>query len=421
MAKIKYNKNQILYFFEAAFEYLITVLIGESYLATLTSYLGFSDSLTGILSSIISLGALFQLVSMLIHRKKMKGFVVLFSILNQLMFAFLYAVPIIPLPKTAKIIIFTVLIISAYFIYNVAHPKKIDWLMKSVDDGIRGRFTANKEMISLIIGMLFSFLMGNIVDSLKAQNNFTAAFVICGATIAVLMLGHTLVLLLSDEKEDAKVPQKINLKEQLKAVFTDKNIQKITFVFVLWSVAKSFSEPFNAIYMIKELGFSLAFISVLQIIQGIVRIIFSPVMGAYADKNGFAKMLKICFAFAFAGFAVTVFATPKNGAVIFTVHFILHGIAHAGIHSALINLVFDYVGPQKRADSLAVTQSVSGLFGFTATLLGAALLDKIQAAENTLFGISVYAQQVLSLIAAVLILLLMLFLQTSIINKNTKR
>ncbi len=48
-----------MYILEAALEYLISILVVGSFLATLTKELGMSDGLTGILSSVISLGCLF--------------------------------------------------------------------------------------------------------------------------------------------------------------------------------------------------------------------------------------------------------------------------------------------------------------------------------------------------------------------------
>ena len=39
----QYKQGRLLYIFEAAFEYLISILVAGSYLATLTETLGFSD------------------------------------------------------------------------------------------------------------------------------------------------------------------------------------------------------------------------------------------------------------------------------------------------------------------------------------------------------------------------------------------
>lgn len=54
------KRSRIMYILEAAIEYFISILVASSYLATLTKELGFSDSLTGILSWVISLGCFFN-------------------------------------------------------------------------------------------------------------------------------------------------------------------------------------------------------------------------------------------------------------------------------------------------------------------------------------------------------------------------
>ncbi|MBQ3547525.1 MAG: MFS transporter [Clostridia bacterium] len=421
MQKATYNKNQILYILEAMLEYFISILVAGSYLATLTTQLGFSDSLTGILSSIISLGGLFQLGSMLIRRHKMKRFVIVFSIINQLLFALLYVVPFFKFPATVKQIIFVATIILAYFVYNLAHPKKINWMMSLVNDGIRGRFTANKEIVSLLGGMIFTFLMGNIVDHFKENGEIKTAFIICGITIFVLMAGHTLSMLFTSETEEIVKTQNQKLLSQIGETFKNKDVQKITLLFVLWYIAKGIAEPFNSVYMIKELGFSLTFISVLSIIQAIIRVLCSRALGSYADKNSFAKMLRICFIFAFLGFVAVAVARPSNGSITFALHYITHGIAQAGISSALINLIFDYVPFDSRADSLAVTQSLSGLMGFLSTFAAGFLVTYIQQNGNMFLGVSIYAQQVLNIIAAAATIGIALFLQFGIINKEKNK
>ena len=293
-------------------------------------------------------------------------------------------------------------------------------MMSLVNDGIRGRFTANKEIVSLLGGMIFTFLMGNIVDHFKENGEIKTAFIVCGITIFVLMAGHTLSMLFTSETEEIVKTQNQKLLSQIGETFKNKDVQKITLLFVLWYIAKGIAEPFNSVYMIKELGFSLTFISVLSIIQAIIRVLCSRALGSYADKNSFAKMLRICFIFAFLGFVAVAVARPSNGSITFALHYITHGIAQAGISSALINLIFDYVPFDTRADSLAVTQSLSGLMGFLSTFAAGFLVTYIQQNGNMFLGVSIYAQQVLNIIAAAATIGIALFLQFGIINKEKK-
>ena len=432
MQKTKYNKNQILYIIEATLEYFIDILVGGAYLATLTTKLGFSSGLTGILTSIISLGGLFQLGSMFIRRQRLKRFVIWFSVLNQLLFTALYVVPFFDFSPTLKRVIFVIFIIASYIIYNVTHPKKINWMMTHVDDGIRGRFTANKEIVSLLGGIGFTFLMGNVVDYFEKKGNIETSFIVCGITIFVLMVGHTLSMVFTDEIDVTAPKEKKKLFSQIGESFKDKNIQKITLLFVFWYVAKGIAEPFNSVYMINDLGFSMVFISVISMVQSVIRVLCSRPLGKYADKFSFAKMLRICFIFAFLGFITVALAFPTDkgitlfgynlsyAKIAFGLHYIAHGITLAGLNSALINLIFDYVPHEKRADSLAVTRSLSGLMGFIATLGASALVTFIQSNGNSLFGISVHAQQVLNIISAIATVGIMLFLQFKIINKKKK-
>ena len=109
--------------------------------------------------------------------------------------------------------------------------------------------------------------------------------------------------------------------------------------------------PFYGTYMIKELGFSLKFVSILSIVYSMVRIFVSRFWGRYADRNSFAVMIRLCFLVMACGFLINAFAMPSNGKVIFVLFNIFHGIALGGINSALVNLVFDYAPVEMRSDA----------------------------------------------------------------------
>ena len=138
-----------------------------------------------------------------------------------------------------------------------------------------------------------------------------------------------------------------------------------------------------------------------------------------ADKKSFSKTITVAFVIAALSFIMVSFATPQNGKVMFMLHYILYGIAMGGINSALINLCYDYAPTSKRVGALAVTQALSGVVGFTTTTVVALLVDKIQANGNKLFGIDIYAQQVVSVIGATFAILAMLYVLIFFIIKKT--
>ena len=84
-----YARSRCLYVAEAALEYFISLLVTGAYLAKITSAIGMSDMLTGILTSFVSLGFGFQIIAVFLANKRpVKRWVTLLHCLNQMAFAF---------------------------------------------------------------------------------------------------------------------------------------------------------------------------------------------------------------------------------------------------------------------------------------------------------------------------------------------
>ena len=64
-----YKRSRTAYKWECAFEYFVAILVGDAFLATLLTNVGFSDAEAGIVASFTTLAFLFQLVSVFVVRK----------------------------------------------------------------------------------------------------------------------------------------------------------------------------------------------------------------------------------------------------------------------------------------------------------------------------------------------------------------
>lgn len=394
--------SRLMYIIEADLEYLISLLITGAFLATLTSELGMSDGLTGIISAFVSLGCLFQVLSIFFHKANVKRFVMLLSIANQLLFVMLYIIPI-GGKSSFKTALFVACIFMAFFIYNIAHPKKIDWFMSMVPEERRGVFTANKEIISLASGVVFNFVMGALIDYYRDRGEIKTSLLLGAITIFSLCILHTITMALTEGKDNSKLPSSQKSKAtNIFYLFKNKTVLKVSTVTLFYYVSYYSTFSFYGSYQIKELGFSLKFISVITIISLIARILVSKFWGSYADRNSFAKMLCWCFTITAIGHFAMVFTVPSNGKLLFPFYLTCTAIGMGGIGSAQINICYDYVPFAKRADSLAFSQAIGGGAGFFTTFLISPLVEHIQKNGNSFLGIPVYAQQVISLIALVI-------------------
>ncbi|MBQ3572725.1 MAG: hypothetical protein IJA15_07855, partial [Clostridia bacterium] len=148
-------------------------------------------------------------------------------------------------------------------------------------------------------------------------------------------------------------------------------------------------------------GMSLKFASAITICGSVSRILVSKFWGKYADKKSFVAMIEKCFIFLSLSQICIVFCVPESGKVMFTLYYLLHGVALGGINSALTNLIFEYVDIEKRADALAITQAFAGVTGFLTTLCISPLVSLIQVNGNTIFGLNIYPQQLVTFFALI--------------------
>lgn len=393
-----------MYILQAALEYLIAIAVGGSFLATLTKEIGMSDSLTGIITSITSLGGLFQLLALFVRTRKIKRFVIGVSILNQLLFIALYFVPGLAMGREISGAVFAFIIVSANLLYNLASPHKSSWMMSMVDPRQRGIFSAHKEMFSLLLGMGFSFGMGWLFDHMEAQGKLYTAFAIMVVAMVVCMLLAAMTMLLTAENPALQKKERRPLLPTIKTLLGDRRMRMVFGLHMLYTLFNNVAVPFYGTYQLVELNFSLTLISSFGILSSVARMIVSPRWGQYADRHSFVHMVEKALLVLGASFLCVALANPANGLVMFALYYLLHGIAMGGANSAMFNIIFEYAPAQEQSNALAICNALSGAAGFLTTVVMSLVVTAVQQNGSQVLGATIYAQQILSLVSVLGIL-----------------
>jgi membrane-bound lytic murein transglycosylase B len=111
-----------------------------------------------------------------------------------------------------------------------------------------------------------------------------------------------------------------------------------------------------------------------------------------------------------AGYLVNIFTTPNMWWLV-VLYTILYHVACAGTSQNMMNMVYSYVDSKYFVQASAIKYSISGLCGFGASMLASRILGAVQANGNSLFGLSLYGQQLLSAISLVLVLIAIVFVK----------
>lgn len=441
--------NRLSYIIEAAVEYFISLLITDTFVSNLLLENGLSAAHTGIIIQLASFAFIAQLFSAFYRKKgKMKTFVTVMHLANQLLFAFLYMVPGINIPQSLKITLIVLMFLVGHIIANIISPYKLSWLMSFVDDSSRGKFTANKEIVSLLTGTIFQLVMANRVDHYMKAGEYNVAFNLCAITILVLAIIHFLCLIVVKDGIVVNKEDKVGEEEKngffgiIKEIAANKAYLKVLLAVIIWHIVTGISVSFYGAYKLKTLDFTITGSIVLACVSAVTRAVVSRKFGKYADKNSWAKLLYICFFIVSAAFLANTFVISgqttfnigtyclviDHNKLMFIAYSVIHGIAMAGINGGLMNIMFDYVPHSRRSAALGISNSVGGLISFFAALVGGWLLASIQKGDDKamlffdIFGLGfgMYGQQVLSLISFAVCIVLLIYMKTIVLKISKK-
>jgi len=272
-----------------------------------------------------------------------------------------------------------------------------------------GLFGVAAYIFPIILFIGITFLISN-------KNNKIALIKFIAGALLYLAICNFACLSIMKNMEKEPQEQSLKFRDVIKNTFCNKGFISITVLTVLWNIAQGTTIGFLGIYKTKELAFSIATIQIINIVGNAARVVISRPLGRYSDKTSFAKGIKLAVMLAGAAFLINSFTTPETRWLI-VVYTILHSCCIAGTNQNMYNITYSYVPKEYFSQALAIKNCIGGLFGFAASLVSGKIVAAVQANSYTIFGIRIYAQQVLSFISFLVCMLIIVYI-TLVVEKQ---
>lgn len=417
-----YRRSRGAYIAQCTFEYFISILAADAFLAKLLTDIGVSDAATGVISSLVSFSFLFQFVSLTFadRLKRVKKTVMVFDTTSQLLFMSIYFIPFLKLSVGAKTALVTAVLLAAYCCMYVILSICYKWGNSFVEPGKRGRYSASKEMISLASGVGFTLSVGFIVDRFEAAGNLHGAFLFLAGCMFAVCCCNFVSFLLMEDRENLTGGGKKNFREILTHTLGSKPYRNTAILACLWDAARFMTLGFMGTYKTGDLGMSVGTVQVINTGAAIARFAVSRPFGRFADRHTYAKGFRLALYLAAAGFAFNIFASPAARwcVVVFT---ILYNMCLAGTNQNNYNMTYCYTQEDYVVHGLAVNDGLRGITGFLSSLVGSRILSAVQKNGNRFFGVPLYGQQVLSAISLLLTLAAVVFNKTVVGKQKEER
>ena len=409
-----YKRSRRAYILECAFEYFVALMVADAFLAMLLTKMGLDDAVIGVISSLISLAFLFQLCSIFVvqHIRNVKLVAIPIHCISQMCFFVLYLLPFFNIPQSLRVIVIVGCLMIAYFGNYLVTSVIFNWGNSYVNPNGRANFAATKEIVSLISGVVVSLSMGWAMDRFTEAGNIEGGFIFIASMMLVFTIGDFICLMcMKNQKVEKKPTEKTEpFWQVVRMLFSNKGFCYAVVVHVIWSVSVYMTVGFMGVYKTKDLLLTVGTVQIINIAGCLIRACFSKPIARYADKRSYAQGIKLGMSIAAVGYLINIFTTPSLWWLVI-LYTIIYNVSCAGTSQNLINLTYNYVDRKYFVQASAIKFSVSGLCGFAASMVGSRVLDTVQKNGNTLFGTTVYGQQVLSAISLTIVLFGILFVK----------
>lgn len=399
-----YRRSRAAYVTQCTMEYFISLSCTDVYLAKLLKYIGCSDAFTGVLSSLASVAFLLQLLTipMAARLRHVKRTVTALDTASQLLFASLYAVPFLPIGFGGKAAAAAALLLLGYLTFYVNQSIAYKWGNSFVSPERRARFSAGKEMISLLSGVAYTLSLGFITDSFEAKGQLPSAFVFLGSVMAVVTAANLVCFLRMEELPLRNAAENQHFSDILSHTLGNSRFRRVTILCALSAFAQSFVCGFVGTYKTQELGYSIGQLQIINVAACLGRFAVSRPLGGYSDRVGYAKGYFLGSLLTTASFLCGVFTAPVVRWLIVPVT-VIYQMSLAGTNQNASLMIYDFVDNDYVTQAIATKNAICGASSFCATLLGGRILSAVQASGNTVLGRTVYGQQILYAIGFVLL------------------
>ena len=419
----EYRRSRAAYMVQCGLEHMIYLLVTDAFLAKVLKEMGLSDATIGIISSLLSFAFLIQLISILMmqHMRNVKRTVILTDGLSMLLYLSVYLLPFLNTGKTLKTVLAFVCVAGGSFARYISLNIYFRWANSYVNPEKRGNYQAVKEMTSLAGGIISCLIVGAVMDKFEAAGNIKGSFIFVAAVIFVYaVISFVMLLLIKDSDAKDTAAQNKPLKEVVHLTLGAKSFRSILVLQGLMDILVYLTVGFLGTYKTGELLFTVGTVQLINNAGAFARMIFSIPLGRYSDKHSFAKGYTLGLFLLLAGFICLIFTAPKTRLLMIG-YVIFYNVAQAGISGNSYNMMYSYVPKDCFVQAQAVKSSISGLLGFFASLLGSLILKNVQARGNSIFGITIYGQQVLAILSTAVLIITIVYTKKVVLKQKVMK
>ena len=362
---------------EGALTGIMAVFTGGVVLTGFALALGASDFVIGLIAALQAGANLLQMSSYRAFEKsgKRKERAVGFAFATRFVWLPIGAVAFLQVEPLAeyRIYLFLALFALAGILAVYSTVPWLSWHVDLVPQSVRGRFFAQRNLAAGAVGVVLGVLAGRFIDLWKAHAVAPERY---GFAILIFIgtgFGLLAVRFINKMHHPPYTPssREISFWQSLKAPFRDTSFRQLFYFRIFNDISLGMAGPFLGVYMLKQVGLSFTFVSVMAMIATLTNLFSLKLWGRMIDKFGSKPILYICLVGKSLFIFLWIFTAAETTWLFVALH--LFGVFDAGNAVAIPNLLFKIAPEKKRANYIAVDGTAVGVAATISPLIGGGL------------------------------------------------
>ena len=344
----QYRNSRTLFILDGCASTQIFTVTSGAFLSGLAYLVGAGTALTGVIAALPTLMNTVQIFSSVIYENRTgsKRITVELALIQRLCLIMMLFVPTFMLGTKISVAMIAVLYSSAHFCGAFINTGANNWLISLVKNEQLGRYLGLKDSLTLVASTGGSLILSKILDAYRFTDREIMGFRVIGTLCVCICVIDIICLTL---------------------------IRELIF-FLLWSIASNFASPFFSIYMLENLELSYFYITSMNMVASVVRIVASNLWGRFADSCSW-KLVTLgsiyMLGLAYIGWGLL---TKENCSYWLPIVQAVSGAAWGGINIATFRMQFAFAPVEHRISYVSFCSTMVGFVGFFSSMLGSAFV-----------------------------------------------
>jgi MFS family permease len=252
------------------------------------------------------------------------------------------------------------------------------WMSDLIPETIRGRYFAQRTVVSAVVGIAVSIACGAFIDKWKLWFGLQDAggfFVLVVIAVIAGMLSVRALELIPDVplRRGEETPR---WGEAVRDALADRNFRMVTVAGSVWGFAAMFSGPFYVVYMLQSLHLSYGMVNIFNAIACLSNVLYVGLVGRISDHFGNRPVQLACMVGAGVIPFMYLFTAAGNWGIIPLAQ-LLGGITWAGYTLANMNQVMKITPEENKSVYLGMYNAATGLAYALGPIAGGVLADAL--------------------------------------------